>query len=58
MIMENMHVQDLQKALGLSKCGLNRKLKGQTEFKCDEIKKIIEILELDAVETMSIFFEE
>lgn len=43
--------------LNLTRVGLYKKLRGDTEFKASEIKKLVEMLKLTSKETKDIFFK-
>lgn len=43
--------------LNLTREGLYKKLRGDTEFKASEIKKLVEMLKLTGKETKDIFFK-
>lgn len=43
--------------LNLTREGLYNKLRGDTEFKASEIKKLVEMLKLTSKETKDIFFK-
>lgn len=44
--------------LHISRSAIQRKLAGETEFDCKEIKQLINILQLTNEEVMYIFFDE
>ena len=48
--------QDMAAVLGISKRSVEKKIKGETDFKCKEIKQLIELLGLSADDTMRVFF--
>ncbi len=48
--------EQIAEMLGVSLCTLNYKLNGTSEFKASEIKKLAELLHLDADKVMKIFF--
>ena len=50
------NISDLEKAIGISKTALYRKMRGKTEFTREEIQKIIDYLGLSDAETIEIFF--
>ena len=43
--------------LSLTRVGLYKKLRGDTEFKASEIAKLVELLKLSSKETREIFFK-
>ncbi len=47
-----------ERALGISKTALYRKMRGQTEFTRDEIEKTIRFLRLSEADTISVFFND
>ena len=47
--------EQIAEMLGVSLCTLNYKLNGTSEFKASEIKKLAELLHLDADKVMKIF---
>ena len=51
-----MNQEQIAKMLGVSLCTFNYKLNGVSEFKVSEIKKLAELLDLDADKVMKIFF--
>ena len=51
-----MNQEQIAKMLGVSLCTFNYKLNGTSEFKASEIKKLAELLHLDADKVMKIFF--
>ena len=50
-----MNQEQIAKMLGVSLCTFNYKLNGVSEFKVSEIKKLAELLDLDADKVMKIF---
>lgn len=46
MVEQNVKMKDLEKAIGISKVSLWRKLNGKTEFKESELKKLEAFLHL------------
>lgn len=48
--------QDMASALGVSKRCVEKKIKGETDFKCREIKQLVELLGLTPEDTMRVFF--
>lgn len=48
--------EQIAEMLGVSLCTFNYKLNGTSEFKASEIKKLSELLHLDADKVMKIFF--
>lgn len=55
---KNMTKEDLSKGLGMSYTSLQQRVKGRTDFKLGEIKKIKQILGLTKDQTAEIFFNE
>lgn len=51
-------VEDLAKAIGISKVAMYRRINGQSDFSRNEIDIISTVLNLDQNEMMSIFFTE
>lgn len=47
---------DIAERLGLSECALNRKLKNKTQFKQEEMRRILEAVGCDIREVASYFF--
>ena len=50
------NVAEFAEALGLSKSTIYRKLSGQTDFTCTEIKRMRSILDLSDEKLLKIFF--
>lgn len=48
----------LSKALGVTEATMSHKINGETEWKVDQIHKVIKRYELPAERTMEIFFAE
>lgn len=55
---KNITKEDLSKGLGMSYTSLQQRVKGRTDFKLGEIKKIKQILGLTKDQTAEIFFNE
>lgn len=55
-ITNGLTMKEFAEKMGIDPATLNKKLKGKSEFKRDEIMKAIAILELTPDEVMSIFF--
>ena len=48
--------QDMAQALGISKRSVEKKLRGETDFKCREIKVLIDFLKIPTDEVVRVFF--
>lgn len=49
--------EDIAKKIGVHVTSISNKVNGKTEFNREEIKKIVNILELNPEELMWVFFE-
>lgn len=54
MVLKGYNQQTLAKAICTSQSNLSMKIKGKRDFKCSEIKKLIEVL--DIKDPMPVFF--
>lgn len=53
-----MKINDVAKAMGLSRTGFYLKIKGKRPLTCDEVNKIVYILGMNKETALNIFFAE
>ena len=58
MLLRNKKISDVAQELNISKSALYRKLNGKSDFTRREIYKLMNFLQIEPTEAMSIFFNE